>query len=64
LAVREALDELSAPHRQVIELAHGQRLTQSEIAEHLGIPVGTVKTRTYHALRALRTALEQRGIDG
>jgi RNA polymerase sigma-70 factor, ECF subfamily len=64
LAVREALDALSPPHREVIELAHGLALTQTEIAERLGIPLGTVKTRTYHALRALRTALQERGIDG
>ena len=64
LAVREAIDELSEAHRQVIELAHGRGLSQVEIAAHLGIPLGTVKTRTYHALRALRSALQQRGIDG
>jgi RNA polymerase sigma-70 factor, ECF subfamily len=64
LALREALDELPPPQREVIELAHGLALTQVEIAEHLGIPLGTVKTRTYHALRALRAGLHERGIDG
>lgn len=64
LAVREAIDELSESHREVIKLAHGRGLSQVEIAGHLGIPLGTVKTRTYHALRALRAALQQRGIDG
>ena len=63
LAVREALDGLSPAHREVLELAHGRALTQTEIAERLGIPLGTVKTRTYHALRALRQALEERGVD-
>lgn len=64
LAVREAIDGLSEAHREVITLAHDHGLSQTEIAGRLGIPIGTVKTRTYHALRALRTALQQRGIDG
>ena len=63
LAVREALAALSEPHRQVLELAHGHALTQVEIAERLGIPLGTVKTRTYHALRALRRALQEHDVD-
>jgi RNA polymerase sigma-70 factor (ECF subfamily) len=63
IAVREAIEELSRPHHEVIELAQSQQLTQAEIAGRLHIPVGTVKTRTYHALRALRAALHRRGID-
>ena len=63
LAVREALDGLSPAHREVLELAHGQALTQVEIAERLGIPLGTVKTRTFHALRALRLALREHDVD-
>ena len=64
LGVREALDSLSEPHRQVLELSYRGHLKQGEIAEKLGIPLGTVKTRTYHALRSLRSALEERGIHG
>jgi RNA polymerase sigma-70 factor, ECF subfamily len=37
-------------------------LTQSQIAGRLGLPLGTVKTRTFHALRALRGALAERGL--
>ena len=59
LDVRDALQTLSDDHREVIELAYGRQLSQSEIARHLGIPIGTVKTRTYHALRAMREQLEE-----
>ena len=61
LVMREALDTLSLAHRQVIGLAHGQDLTQSQIAEKLGLPLGTVKTRMFHAMRALRAAPGERG---
>jgi DNA-directed RNA polymerase specialized sigma24 family protein len=37
-------------------------MTQSEIAVHLDIPLGTVKTRSFHALRALREELDRRGL--
>jgi RNA polymerase sigma-70 factor, ECF subfamily len=61
LTVRDALDSLSGAHREVLELGYRQGLKQVEIAERLGLPLGTVKTRTYHALRALKAALEERG---
>ena len=61
LMVREAVDSLSAAHRQVIMLAEAG-LTQSQIAARVGLPLGTVKTRTFHALRALRAALARQGI--
>lgn len=56
--VREALTILSPEQRQVIELAYFGGYTQTRIAEALGIPVGTVKTRTFAALRRLRRALD------
>lgn len=61
LIMREALDALSMAHRQVLRLAYDRDLTQSQIAERLGLPLGTVKTRMFHAMRALRTALDERG---
>ena len=64
LTVRDGLDSLSAAHREVLELAYRKGLTQAEIAAELAIPLGTVKTRTYHALRALRGALDERGLRG
>ncbi len=59
LAVRDALGRLSEDHRIVIELGYFRQLSQPEIAERLGVPVGTVKSRTFHALRALRAALSE-----
>jgi len=63
VTVRDALDGLGADHRQVIELAYNGGLTQQEIAVQLGVPLGTVKTRTFHALRALKVNLADRGLD-
>ena len=60
LMVREAIDSLSPAHRQVLTLA-AAGLTQSQIAARLELPLGTVKTRTFHALRALRAALVKKG---
>ena len=56
--VREALRDLSAEQRQVLEMAYFRGMTQVRIAEELGIPLGTVKTRTFAALRKLRRALQ------
>jgi RNA polymerase sigma-70 factor (ECF subfamily) len=56
--VREALAGLSVEQRQVLEMAYFGGMTQVRIAEALGIPLGTVKTRTFAALRKLRSVLE------
>jgi RNA polymerase sigma-70 factor (ECF subfamily) len=63
VVVRDALEALSAPHREVLELAYDAGLSQTTIAERLGLPLGTVKSRTYHGLQALREALAERGVD-
>jgi RNA polymerase sigma factor (sigma-70 family) len=57
--VREALATLPPEQRQVIELAYFGGHTQTRIAESLGIPVGTVKTRTLAAMRKMRRALDR-----
>ena len=62
LDVRDALGALSDKHREVLELMVDEDLGRAEIAERLGVPVGTVKTRAFYGLRALRTELEERGI--
>ena len=56
--VHRALEELSVNERSVIELAYWGGLSQSEVAEYLGIPLGTVKTRTRAALARLADVLE------
>ena len=61
LAVRDALGQLSPSHREVIELAYFGGLSQTELAERIGVPLGTVKTRTFHALRSLRGQLDGQG---
>ncbi len=58
--VRAALADLPAEQREVLELAYLEGMTQVRIAEALRIPLGTVKTRTFAALRKLRRALETR----
>lgn len=63
VAVAQALASVSPDHREVLELLHFQQLSQSEAAVVLEIPLGTVKTRAYHAVRAMRKALEEHGID-
>jgi RNA polymerase sigma-70 factor (ECF subfamily) len=60
LAVGEALDELSDAHREVLVLQYREDLTQAQVAERLQIPLGTVKSRTAHALKALERGLEER----
>jgi RNA polymerase sigma factor (sigma-70 family) len=55
--VREALATLPSAQRKVLELAYFQAYTQAQIAQELGIPIGTVKTRTLAAMRKLRRAL-------
>ena len=52
-----ALRALSEGHRMVVELGVIQELPYSEIASLLGIPVGTVKSRMFHAVRKLREAV-------
>lgn len=64
LTVQDALASLSEAHREVLMLVHDEGLTQTQIAQRLGVPLGTVKTRMFHGLRALKTALAERGYDG
>jgi len=57
--VHAAVEELPEHERTLLELAYWGGLSQSEIADFLGIPLGTVKTRTRSALGRLSDVLEE-----
>jgi len=59
--VQHALAKLSLDHRNVLVEVYYRGRSVAEAAETLGIPAGTVKSRTYYALRALRLALQESG---
>jgi RNA polymerase sigma-70 factor, ECF subfamily len=61
-AVADALAALRPDHRQVLLETYYRGRSVAEAAVVLGIPAGTVKSRAFYALRALRLALEERGL--
>ncbi len=60
-ALADAMARLSNEHRQVLYYSIYLGHSVEEIAAELRIPSGTVKSRTYYALRALRSVLEEMG---
>ncbi|MEF9915488.1 sigma-70 family RNA polymerase sigma factor [Streptomyces sp. P5-A9] len=63
--VLDALQDLNDQQQTMIRLMYCLDCSVAQAAEHLGIPPGTVKSRTFYAVRALRKALERRGgLDG
>lgn len=60
--IADAITKLSPEHRSVLLECYYRGRPVSEAAQHLGVPVGTVKSRTHYALRALRLALEEMGV--
>jgi RNA polymerase sigma-70 factor (ECF subfamily) len=60
--IAEALARLSAQHREVLVECYYQGRSVADAAVRLGIPAGTVKSRTHYALRALRLVLEEMGV--
>lgn len=61
--MEEALLRLSSEHRDVLVALHYRRFTVNEAAVQLNIPSGTVKSRAYYAVRALRTILDEMGVE-
>jgi len=62
--MKAALQQLSADHREVMELTFYQELSYQEIAEIMQCPVNTVKTRMFYAKKKLQEILASRGITG
>jgi RNA polymerase sigma-70 factor (ECF subfamily) len=62
-AVADAVRSLSPDHRVVLLETYYRGRTMAEAAQVLGIPLGTVKSRTYYALHALRLALQERRVE-
>ena len=61
--MEEALLRLSSEHRDVLVALHYRRFTVNEASVQLNIPSGTVKSRAYYAVRALRTILDEMGVE-
>jgi RNA polymerase sigma-70 factor, ECF subfamily len=60
--VADAVTHLSVEHRAVLQECYFNGRSVADAARRLGIPEGTVKSRTHYALRALRLALEEMGV--
>jgi RNA polymerase sigma-70 factor, ECF subfamily len=62
--VEEALRRIGDAHRQALVETYLRGRTYAEVGAELGVPEGTVKSRVYYGLRALRNALEEMGYGG
>ena len=59
LALVDALDRLTPKHRDVLIAIYYEGSSIAEAARHFGVPLGTVKSRVHHALRALRLVMDE-----
>ena len=62
-AVRQALELIPGEQREALELAYYGGYSQTQISDHLGVPLGTIKTRMFHGLRRLRVLLSDNSLD-
>jgi RNA polymerase sigma-70 factor (ECF subfamily) len=62
--VEEAMRRIGDDHRKVLLETHFRARPYSEVAEELGVPEGTIKSRVYYGLKALRVAMEEMGYEG
>jgi RNA polymerase sigma-70 factor (ECF subfamily) len=61
--VEEAMRRIGEDHRRILLETHFKGRPYVEVAAELGVPEGTVKSRVYYGLRALRVALEEMGYE-
>jgi RNA polymerase sigma-70 factor (ECF subfamily) len=61
--IEEAMRQIGEQHRRVLVETYYRGRPYAEVAEELGVPEGTVKSRVYYGLRALRVVLEEMGYD-
>ena len=61
--IEEAMRQIGEQHRQILVETYYRGRPYADVAAELGIPEGTVKSRVYYGLRALRNALEEMGYD-
>ena len=61
--VEEALRRIGADHRTAIVETHLRDRPYEEVAAQLGIPVGTLRSRVFYGLKALRLAMEEMGVE-
>jgi RNA polymerase sigma-70 factor (ECF subfamily) len=61
--VEEAMRRIGTEHRRVIVETYYRGRPYAEVAEELGVPEGTIKSRVYYGLRALRVVLEEMGYE-
>lgn len=62
LLIGQSMRRLSTDHREVIKALYFDDMTLAQAADRLGVAVGTVKSRSYHAVRALRAEFDEMGL--
>ena len=62
-ALRQCLAKLTADHREIIDLVYYHEKSVEEVAEIVGIPEATVKTRMFYARKKLSELLKEQGLD-